>query len=56
MKAVDAAKAVGAGLTVTDKIDVNPDDVDRKDVTSTSEGQARGTPAHDAAGAPVPPS
>jgi osmotically-inducible protein OsmY len=31
MKAVDAAKSVGAGLVVTDKIDVKPGNIDRKD-------------------------
>ena len=41
MKAVDAAKAVGAGLTITDKIDVKPGDVDRKSYNEDMAREAR---------------
>jgi hyperosmotically inducible protein len=41
MKAVDAAKAVGTGLTITDKIDVKPESVDRKDYNDDMAREAR---------------
>ena len=41
MKAVDAAKAVDAGLTITDKIDVKPGDVDRKNYNEDMAREAR---------------
>jgi len=41
MKAVDAAKAVDAGLMITDKIDVNPGNVDRKDYNEDMARDAR---------------
>ena len=41
MKAVDAAKTVSAGLVVTDKIDVKPGDIDRKDYTEDMAREAR---------------
>ena len=41
MKAVDAAKTVDAGLVVTDKIDVKPGMVDRKDYTEDMAREAR---------------
>ena len=41
MKAVDAAKAVDAGLVITDKIDVKPGNVDRKDYNEDMAREAR---------------
>ena len=41
MKAVDAAKTVSAGLVVTDKIDVKPGSIDRKDYTEDMAREAR---------------
>ena len=41
MKAVDAAKTVGAALVVTDKIDVKPGNIDRKDYTEDMAREAR---------------
>ena len=41
MKAVDAAKTVGTGLVVTDKIDVKPDMVERKDYNEDMAREAR---------------
>jgi hyperosmotically inducible periplasmic protein len=41
MKAVDAAKAAHAGLAITDKIDVKPDMVDRKDYDEDMAREAR---------------
>ncbi len=41
MKAVNAAKAVDAGLVITDKIDVKPGDVDRKDYNEDMAREAR---------------
>ena len=41
MKAVDAAKTVSAGLVVTDKIDVKPGNIDRKDYTEDMAREAR---------------
>ena len=41
MKAVDAAKAVGMGLIITDKIDVKPGSVDRKDYNDDMAREAR---------------
>lgn len=41
MKAVDAVKAVDAGLVITDKIDVKPGDVDRKDFNEDMAREAR---------------
>lgn len=41
MKAVDAAKTVSAGLVITDKIDVKPGDIDRKDYTEDMAREAR---------------
>jgi len=41
MRAVDDAKAANAGLIVTDKIDVKPGDVDRKDYNEDMAREAR---------------
>jgi hyperosmotically inducible periplasmic protein len=41
MKAVDAVKAFDAGLTITDKIDVKPGDVERKDYNEDMAREAR---------------
>jgi hyperosmotically inducible protein len=41
MKAVDAAKTVGTGLVITDKIDVKPETIDRKDYTEDMAREAR---------------
>jgi hyperosmotically inducible protein len=41
MKAVDAAKTVSVGLVVTDKIDVKPDMVERKDYSEDMAREAR---------------
>ena len=41
MKAVDAAKTASVGLMVTDKIDVKPDMVDRKDYNEDMAREAR---------------
>jgi hyperosmotically inducible protein len=41
IKAVDAAKTVGTGLTITDKIDVKPESVDRKDYNDHMAREAR---------------
>ena len=41
MKAVDAARTVSAGLVVTDKIDVKPGNIDRKDYTEDMAREAR---------------
>ena len=41
MKAVDAAKSANAGLVVTDKIDVKPGDVERKDYNDDMAREAR---------------
>jgi hyperosmotically inducible periplasmic protein len=41
IKAVDAAKTLGAGLVVTDKIDVKPGSVDRKDYDEEMAREAR---------------
>jgi hyperosmotically inducible protein len=41
MRAVDDAKAANAGLVVTDKIDVKPGDVDRKDWNDDMAREAR---------------
>jgi len=41
MKAVDAAKTANAGLAITDKIDVKPDMVDRKDYDEDMAREAR---------------
>ena len=41
MKAVDAAKSAGTGLVITDKIDVKPESVDRKDYTEDMAREAR---------------
>jgi hyperosmotically inducible protein len=41
MKAVDAAKTVSTGLVVTDKIDVKPDMVERKDYNEDMAREAR---------------
>ena len=41
IKAMDAAKTVGAGLMVTDKIDVKPGSVDRKDYNEDMAREAR---------------
>lgn len=41
MKAVDAAKAANAGLVITDKIDVKPDMVERKDYDEDMAREAR---------------
>jgi len=41
MKAVDAAKAANAGLVITDKIDVKPDMVERKDYNEDMAREAR---------------
>src|SRR4030095_6760624 len=41
MKAVDAAKTVVAGLVVTDKIDVKPGSIDRKDFNEEMAREAR---------------
>jgi hyperosmotically inducible protein len=41
MKAVDAAKTVVAGLVVTDKIDVKPGNIDRKDFNEEMAREAR---------------
>jgi len=41
MKAVDAAKAAGTNLVVTDKIDVKPDMVERKDYNDDMAREAR---------------
>jgi len=41
MRAVDDAKAANAGLVVTDKIDVKPGDVDRKDYNEDLAREAR---------------
>jgi osmotically-inducible protein OsmY len=41
MKAVDAAKTAGTGLIITDKIDVKPGSVSRKDYTEDMAREAR---------------
>ena len=41
MKAVDAVKTAHAGLVITDKIDVKPGDVDRKNYTEDMAREAR---------------
>lgn len=41
MKAVEAAKSVNSALVVTDKIDVKPGDVERKDYTEDMAREAR---------------
>jgi osmotically-inducible protein OsmY len=41
MKAVDAARSANGGLVVTDKIDVKPGDVDRKDYNEDMAREAR---------------
>ena len=41
MKAVDAAKTVGTGLMITDKIDVKPGDVERQDFNEDMAREAR---------------
>jgi hyperosmotically inducible protein len=41
MKAVDAAKTVAAGLVITDKIDVKPEAIDRKDYNEDMAREAR---------------
>jgi len=41
MKAVDAVKSVDANLVITDKIDVRPGDVDRKDFNDDMAREAR---------------
>lgn len=52
MKAVDAAKSANAGLMVTDKIDVKPGDVERKDYNDdmAREARERASKAGDAIG------
>lgn len=41
MKAVEAARSAGVGLTVTDKIEVRPGDVERKDYNDEMAREAR---------------